>query len=68
MQMARELEFEVEDVASVVAAIEAAMGTSGAPIWVTDARGHRHAIAGDKVAFIEVESAETKGGVGFGAS
>jgi hypothetical protein len=68
LQMARELEFEVEDIDSVISQLESAMGKGDGPVWITDAKGHRHGIAAGKVAFVEVESDEKPGGVGFGSS
>jgi len=68
LQMARELEFSVEDADAVVAQIEKAMAGSASLVWVVDSKGHRHGLAVDKIAFIEVEAEDKPGGVGFGSS
>ena len=66
LQMARELEFEVEDANAVVAEIEKAMADDGDLVWVVDAKGTRHGVSVDKIAFVEVEGEAKHGGVGFG--
>lgn len=65
LQMARELEFEVEDVDAVIADLEKALANGEGSLWITDAKGVRHAIAAGKVAFVEVDADEEAGGVGF---
>jgi hypothetical protein len=65
-QMAREIEFDVEDVDDVVAGIEKAMAAGAGIVWVSDVKGHRHGIAVDKLAFIEIEGDDNDSGVGFG--
>lgn len=67
-QMARELEFEVDDADAVVGSIEKAMAAGDDLIWIADSKGTRHGLAVDKIAFIEVESGYNGGGVGFGSS
>jgi hypothetical protein len=66
--MARELEFDVDDVQETVKSIEKAMAADDALVWLVDSKGNRHGIAVDKLAFIEVESEYSGGGVGFGSS
>jgi hypothetical protein len=67
-QMARELEFEVDDADAAVASIEAAMTSNGDLVWIVDSKGNRHGIAVDKLAFVEVEADDKPSGVGFSAS
>jgi hypothetical protein len=67
-QMARELEFDVDDVDVAIGAIEKAIAAEDDLVWIVDSRGTRHGIAVDKIAFIEVESGENGGGVGFGSA
>jgi hypothetical protein len=67
LQMARELEFDVEDADAAVSDIEKAMADGGDLVWVIDAKGHRHGVAIDKIAFLEVEAKGKPGGVGFGS-
>lgn len=65
LQSVREIELEVPDADGVVAAITEAM-TSDDPIaWITDTKNTRHGLAVDKLAFIQIDAAETKM-VGFG--
>ena len=67
-QMARELEFDVDDVEATVKSIEKAMAGGDALVWLVDSKGNRHGIAVDKLAFVEVESEDNGSGVGFGSS
>ena len=66
-QMARELEFEVDDADAAVSAIEKAMAADDDLVWIVDSKGNRHGIAVDKLAFVEVESEDNGSGVGFGS-
>ncbi len=63
---AREMDLEVEDAAGVAESIEAALtdGFSGL-VWITDIRGRRVGIPGNRIAYLEIESQE-KASVGFG--
>lgn len=65
-QMARELEFEVDDAEKTIKAVEKAMADGTSLVWIADSKGNRHGIATDKIAFIEVEGEESASGVGFG--
>ena len=67
-QMARELEFEVDDADAAIESIEAAMAADGDLVWIVDSKGNRHGIAVDKLAFVEVEADDKPSGVGFSAS
>jgi hypothetical protein len=49
----------------VIADLEKALASREGSLWITDAKGVRHAIAADKVAFVEVDADEQAGGVGF---
>ncbi len=64
VKSARELEIEVEDPASVVAAFEKALKGKGTVLWITDVQGNRFGISIDSVAFIEVEKPKNRE-VGF---
>ena len=67
VQSAREIEFELADPDAFVADIEKAVAAGDGVVWVTDAKGHRHGIAAEKVAFLEVEGDDSGSGVGFSA-
>ena len=67
-QMARELEFEVDDADAVVKSIEKAMAADDDLVWIVDSKGTRHGVAVEKIAFIEVEAEDNGGGVGFGSA
>lgn len=67
VQSARELELEVEEPDAVKQAIESAMAAGESVVWLTDTRGHHFGIVVDKLAFVEVEYAKGKPGVGFAA-
>lgn len=64
-QSARELELEVEDGDAVAKMVEAALAGNDHIVWITDTKGHRHGVLIEKVAFVEVESAEERPEVGF---
>lgn len=63
VQSARELELEVVDGDAVVKQLEDAKDWM---VWIEDAKGRRHGVVVEKVAFVEVDSAGGKTGVGFG--
>ena len=63
----RELVLEMdEDSATVTAAIEAAINGKGPLMWLTDAKGRRIGIPGDKLAYVEVAGDAADRKVGFG--
>lgn len=62
---ARELEFEVGDATKVAADIEEAIREGNTIVWVEDSRGHRYGMVAAKLAFIEIEAAQARSGVGF---
>lgn len=61
---AREIEIEVEDYAKAIAGLEEALA-KGEILWITDTKGGRHGVITSRLAFIEVDSSESKGSVGF---
>lgn len=64
VKSARELEIEVEDPASVVAAFEKVLKGKDTVLWITDVQGNRFGVSADSVAFIEVEKPKNRE-VGF---
>jgi hypothetical protein len=63
----RELVLEMdEDSATVTAAIEAAINGKGPLMWLTDAKGRKIGIPGDKLAYVEVAGDAADRKVGFG--
>ncbi len=64
MSASRELEIEVEPGHNIAAEFEEASRNGEQLLWVSDARGHRHGIVLEKVAFVEIESARRRD-VGF---
>lgn len=65
MVSARELELEVDEGTDVAGIFQKGVAAGEAILWITDSRGHRHAIAIEKVAFIEIETEVRRHGVGF---
>ena len=66
---ARELTVDTDDdVDTVTATIESALGNADSMLWLTDTKGRRVGVPTDKIAYVEV--AVDAGGrkVGFGAS
>ena len=64
LEGARELELVVADGDAVAKALEKAIGKGGL-VWVEDAKGDRHGIAVERLAFVEVEGEDKGAGVGF---
>ena len=63
----RELVLEMDDdSATVTAAIEAAINGKGPLMWLTDAKGRKIGIPGDKLAYVEVAGDAADRKVGFG--
>lgn len=62
VQSARELELEVDDPEVVVKQLE---DTTGWVVWIVDAKGRRHGVVTDKLAFVQIDSTESRLGVGF---
>jgi hypothetical protein len=61
---ARELEIDVDDGDEVATLLENAL-SSGGLVWVVDAKGDRHGVNADKLAFVEIQGEDHAGGVGF---
>jgi uncharacterized protein DUF3107 len=64
---AREIEVDVADAADVSKQLEQAMVSGEGVVWVEDISGHRHALAAESIAFFEVRSGSSNGGIGFGS-
>ena len=68
-QSVRELELELPDdtdVEALKADVAQVLADEDAVLWLTDKKGTQVAIAGGKVTFISLGSADTKGRIGFG--
>jgi hypothetical protein len=66
---ARELTVETDDSVDVVsAAVESALGSGDAILWLTDTKGRRVGVPTDKIAYIEVAADAGGRKVGFGAA
>jgi hypothetical protein len=68
-QSVRELELELPDdtdVEALKAEVAQVLADEAAVLWLTDKKGTQVAIAGGKVTFISLGSADTKGRIGFG--
>ena len=66
----KEIELEMADDASpddVIKRVEAAIGSSGGVLWLSDKRGRSVGIPADKVAYVEIGSPGDDRRVGFGA-
>jgi hypothetical protein len=64
----KELTLEInENVDDMLKAIDQALKSGDALVWITDSKGHRVGIALDKLAYIEIESEEGAKRVGFGS-
>jgi hypothetical protein len=63
----RELVLEMDDdSATVTAAVEAAITGKGPLMWLTDSKGRKVGIPGDKLAYVEVAGDASDRKVGFG--
>lgn len=65
----REVSLELDDatdVAALKAEIDQAMTTEGAVLWVTDEKGVQVAVPGDKIAYVELGTADPQKPIGFG--
>ncbi|MCB2222535.1 MAG: DUF3107 domain-containing protein [Actinobacteria bacterium] len=66
MSMApREIDLDVDDAEAVASSIEAALDDGAPLVWVIDAKGVKHGLIVDKIAFVEVEADADPRGVGF---
>lgn len=59
-QTGREVELEVDDTAAFIAEVEAAFEGDAPLFWVTDEKNNRVAIPLERIAYVEVETKETK--------
>jgi hypothetical protein len=66
VEASRELEFEVDDPAKMVKALEKALSAGDSIVWITDSKGNRHGIRVANLAFVEIEGENQGSGVGFG--
>lgn len=64
LQSARELELDVVDGNAVVGQLD---GATEWIVWIEDAKGRRHGVVVDKIAFVEVDQRPPGPGVGFGS-
>ena len=51
---------------AVKADVDAALGGESSVLWLTDRRGRRVGIPAEKIAYVEIGSAETERRIGFG--
>jgi Protein of unknown function (DUF3107) len=64
----REIVLEMEDDADTVSStIEGAMKEKTTLLWLTDSKGKRLGIPLDKLAYVEIASADSERKVGFGS-
>jgi hypothetical protein len=64
----REIVLEMGDDAETVSAtIESAMNEKTSLLWLTDSKGKRLGIPLDKLAYVEIASADSERKVGFGS-
>ena len=64
----REIVLEMgDDAETVSAAIESAMKEKTSLLWLTDSKGKRLGIPLDKLAYVEIASADSERKVGFGS-
>ncbi len=67
-QAPREINVEVDDAekAAVEKSVEAALGGAAEILWLTDKRGRRIAVPSDKIAYVEIGTADSDRRIGFG--
>lgn len=67
-QAPREINLEVDDDerASVEKSVEAALGGAADVLWLTDKRGRRTAVPSEKIAYVEIGTADSDRRIGFG--
>lgn len=68
-QSVRELELELPDdtdVDALKADVAQVLADDDAVLWLTDKKGTQVAVAGGKVTYISLGTAESKGRIGFG--
>ncbi len=64
----REINVEVDDAerAAVEKSVEAALGGAADVLWLTDKRGRRIAVPAEKIAYVEIGTADGDRRIGFG--
>ena len=65
----KELRLDLEPEAAVddvVSAVEAAIAGTTPVLWLTDKEGDRHAVAADKIAWVDIAVGQATKRVGFG--
>ncbi|MET0910989.1 MAG: DUF3107 domain-containing protein [Ilumatobacteraceae bacterium] len=67
-QAPREINVEVDDGerAAVEKSVEAALGGAADILWLTDKRGRRIAVPAEKIAYVEIGTADADRRIGFG--
>lgn len=66
IQGARELELDIDDAEATRTAIEQAVGDGVGVIWLTDSKGIHYGLVTEKLAFVQIDDASDRSGVGFG--
>ncbi len=54
------------DVAALKADIDQVLSTEGAVFWVTDEKGRQVGVPGEKIAYVELGTADAQKPIGFG--
>ncbi len=65
----REVAVELDDstdTAALRADVETVLGADHAVLWLTDVKGRQVGIPGEKIAYVEIGSADDTGPIGFG--
>jgi Protein of unknown function (DUF3107) len=67
-QAPREINVEVDDAerAAVEKSVEAALSGAADVLWLTDKRGRRIAVPAEKIAYVEIGTADGDRRIGFG--
>jgi len=71
VQSPREIEVEMPDgtdADKVAKQIEAALGSEGGILWLTDRRGRRVGVPSSRIAYVELSTASEDRRVGFGTA
>jgi Protein of unknown function (DUF3107) len=67
-QAPREINVEVDDESrvDVEKSVEAALNGAADVLWITDKRGRRIAVPAEKIAYVEIGTADSDRRIGFG--
>jgi Protein of unknown function (DUF3107) len=67
-QAPREINIEVDDAerAAIEKSVEAALAGAADVLWITDKRGRRIAVPAEKIAYVEIGTADSDRRIGFG--